>query len=325
MPAPVVVDANVLIRNVEYAIKNKRAGALFGQASKDYSLFTGIVLFAAAEVHDEALRHLLDVAARRDVSLDQVHVVWNKLILPNVRFVDLDPGVVDDPRVEAVRQLDAPDVHSAALVALLAPAILMTDNRKHFRPFGLPSFGEVNTDRVAIDLFGVGEYGLGVRGTLAVPALAGSVTVEGSRKVISKVGGDWAAVIGLLVLGAAVLFLTSERTRGLRAQVGDVARQVGPPLLELLERYTAASEGVGALAVEPEGERGALGIVARRLAISRPVMTTQEIVAELRNRGLRFDAPGRFETKTRAWLLLNSCFVEHQRGHWTLGYHAAET
>jgi len=89
MPVPVVVDANVLIRNVEYPIRTGRTGAMFGHASAHYSLMSGIVLFAAAEVREEALRHLPEVAERQGVSLDRVRAIWNELIVPRVRFVAL--------------------------------------------------------------------------------------------------------------------------------------------------------------------------------------------------------------------------------------------
>ena len=52
-------------------------------------------------------------------------------------------------------------------------------------------------------------------------------------------------------------------------------------------------------------------------------MTTREVARELHGRGFRFKGDGRFETRTRAWLVEQSCFHELSRGHWSLGYHAA--
>jgi len=42
MPVPVVVDADVLIRNVEYTIRKGWTGALLSRASGGYSLSTGV-------------------------------------------------------------------------------------------------------------------------------------------------------------------------------------------------------------------------------------------------------------------------------------------
>lgn len=323
MPVSVVVDANVLIRNVEYPIRTGRTGALLGHASTHYSLMSGIVLFAAAEVREEAIRHLPDIAERQGVSLDRVRTVWNELIAPTVRFVPLRVGSVGDPRVAEVHELDPPDAYTAALTALLAPSVLLTDNRKHFRPFALPSMKEVKTDAIAIDLFAVGEFGMGVKGTLLFPTLAGAVTIDGSQKVAAKLGSDVAALLGLLILGGVVLFLTTDRGRDLRAKLSDVARDVGPPLAEFVARSTAATERVGALAVEPMAIPDALAVIARRLAIGRSVMTTREVADELRRAGFGFDGGRKHDTATRAWLQREPCFHELSRGHWTLGYHEA--
>lgn len=323
MPVPVVVDANVLIRNVEYPIRTGRTGALFGHASSHYSLMSGIVLFAAAEVREEALRHLPEVAERQGVSLERVRAIWNELIVPTVRFVALRDGSVGDPRVEQVRELDPPDASTAALTALLAPSVLATDNRKHFRPLGLPSMKEVKTDAIAIDLFALGQFGIGVKGTLLFPTLAGAVTIDGSKKVAAKLGSDVAAVLGLLILGGAVLFLTSDRGRDLRTKLGEIAREAGPPLAEYLARNTAATERVGAFAVEPLGAPDALAHIARRLAIAQSVMTTREVADELRVGGFGFDRGTRHDTAARAWLEREPCFQEVARGHWALGYHDA--
>ena len=86
LPWPVVVDADVLYRNIDFAVRWGNPGALLGQASPSYSLIGGVVLFAATEVCDEAVRHMPDIARRRGVSLDVVDKAWRELILPSVRF-----------------------------------------------------------------------------------------------------------------------------------------------------------------------------------------------------------------------------------------------
>lgn len=226
LPAPVVVDADVLLRNVDYPIRTGRTGARLRQADSNYSLFTGVALFAAAEVGAEAIKHLPDIADRRRVSMEVVHETSNRLVVPNVRFVKLVSASSTDPRVEAVRNLDPSDAHSAELVALLAPAILATDNRKHFSPFALP---EAKTDEVAIDLSALADVGLGVRGTLLLPTAAGAVTIEGSKKLAAKIGTDGAFIIAPVLLGALALYMTSDRGRGLRAKLGEIAEEIMCP------------------------------------------------------------------------------------------------
>lgn len=55
------------------------------------------------------MRHLPEVAQRQNVSIEQVRRAWNQLVVPKVRFVPLDPRIVDDPRVADVQRLDTPD------------------------------------------------------------------------------------------------------------------------------------------------------------------------------------------------------------------------
>jgi hypothetical protein len=318
MPVPVVVDADVLIRNVEYTIRKGWAGALLGRASGGYSLSTGVVLFAAASAGGEAVRHLPEVAERQGVDLQTVRATWNSLIVPNVRFVELGGNALRDPRIEGVHPKDVP---TAVLVSLLAPAVLATDNRKHFRPFGLPD--GTKTDTVAIDLYAVGQYGTGVNSATLVPRLSGAMTVEGARRVSAKLGNDMTVLIGLVILGGLALFLLSERGRSFRAKVGKAAQEYGPSLMEWVAEGMTAGERVGEFAIERIGEPDALGVLARHLAVGQTMMSTVEVARELRRWGYSFRGQVRHETATRAWLVREPCFHELQHGHWSLGYQAA--
>jgi hypothetical protein len=317
LPWPVVVDADVLYRNIDFAVRWRNPGALLGQASRSYSLISGIVLFAAAEVRDEAVRHMPDIARRRGVSLDVVEEAWREMIVPSVRFVEVGADVVNDPRLEGV---DPKDLPSARLAALLAPAVLATDNRKHYRPFAIP---DTKTDAIAKDLFTLGRFGTGTKGVMLFPMLGSAAATEGSKKVIAKLGSDSAALIGLLILGGLVYFLSTDRGRSLRSRLGEVARDAGPPLAEMMANVTAAEDRVSAFAVDRVGDPNALALVARRLATGQTVMTTVEIADTLRMNGFGFDGSRAHRTATRAWLELTPCFCEADRGRWTLGYHLA--
>jgi hypothetical protein len=320
-PTPVVIDADVLLRNIEYAVKKGYPPALLGSLSGNYTLVTGVVLFATPQVIREATRHLPEVAERTETTEQVVRETWNRLVAPNVRVVPLADDAISDPRVQAVRKLHPPDAPTAALTVLVAPAVLATDNRKHFRPLGLPN---VKTDAVAIDIFALGQLGGGVTAAMLFPTLAGAATIEGSKKLIAALGSDRAAVVGLMALGGVALFITSGRGQSLRVSLADAARQAAPPLMAAFERSIAAGERVAAFAVEGLGEPDALALLARRLATGQTTMTTTDIVQELRLHGFHVNGGGRLETRTRAWLDRESCFHEVSRGRWTLGYYTAE-
>jgi hypothetical protein len=159
---------------------------------------------------------------------------------------------------------------------------------------------------------------------MLVPTLGGVGVLEGSKKLIAHAGKDGAALLGLLAAAGFWLFSTSARGRSARGRVSDAAREVGPPLAAKVERALAAGQRVEEFAVRRLDTADALAVVARRLAVEQSVMTTSEIAHELHRRGFRFKEDGRFETCTRAWLIERSCFHELSRGHWSLGYHAAQ-
>lgn len=314
-PPPVVVDADVLIRNVDYAVRHGHVGALTRHASTRYSLMTSVVLFASTDAAQEVQRHLPDIAERRKVEIDAVQRVWNESFAPAIRFVDVPDGIIDDPRIEGT---DPKDQHTARLVCLLAPAVLATDNRKHFKPFGL---ADTKTDEVAIDLAAVGQFVTGAKGAAVVPMATGALTINGSKKVIAKLGKGDALLLGVVLLGVLVLLLTSERGRAARTKLGEVAKEVGPKLAELMESVNAAGDRVHAFAIDQITEPGAVGLLARQLATERSVMTTVEVANWLKQQGLSFTTTGTHQTQTRAWLLGTPCFEEVTRGRWTLGHH----
>jgi hypothetical protein len=311
-----VVDADVLIRNVDYAVRRGYVGALTRHASTHYSLMTGVVLFASTGAAEEVQRHLPDVAERRQVDIDAVRRVWDESFAPAIRFVSVPDGIIDDPRIEGT---DPKDQHVARLACLLAPAVLATDNRKHFKPFGL---AHTRTDDVAIDLSSVGQFVTGAKDAAVIPTATGALTIDGSRKVIAKLGKADALLIGAVLLGVLVLFLTSERGRAMRTKLGEVGEEAGPRLADLVESVNAAGDRVHAFAIDRIIEPRPVELLARRLATEKPVMTTIEVADWLEQQGLRFSNERAHRTQTRAWLVRTSCFEEVSRGRWTLGHHS---
>lgn len=318
---PIVVDADVLLRNVDYALRQGRTGALIDSASGDYTLVTGVVLFATDRVLEEVERNLPKVASRRGVALAEAVGLWNEVFLPRLRIIEFDERLADDPRVEGVRDLHTNDAPTAALAVALAPCVLLTDNRKHFLPLGLP---DRPTDEVALDLHQLSQVVTGANGAFLISGLTGTAVIEGSKAVISKLGREGSILVGLVLVGLIYAFWRSDKGGRFREVIRDIARDAGPPLLQAVETGVALSEKVSALAIEPaETASGAFSVVAQRLAVEQTTMTTTEIAALLRYEGYAFPDEGDYAKRVRAWLVGSPCFFEIRRGHWTLGYHAA--
>jgi hypothetical protein len=316
-PPPVVVDADILLRNVDYAVRKGHPGALLGKASPRYSLLSGVVLFATTSVHGEAIRHLPEIADRREVPEDVVWSVWRQLVLPAVRFVSLEPGTVKDPRIEGVHPKDKP---TAELAALLAPSVLATDNRKHFRSFALP---ETATDEVAIDLFHVGQFTIGAKGVAIVPTAGGAALIDGAKKLSARLGTEVVAAIGLLMIVGAGYYLTRPRGRELSGKLRRAAGRAAPVVGEQMVAALQASERIEAFAVKGRAP-SPLGLLARQLAVGQSEMTTLQVSEMLRWHGCEFSGGRPHRTETRAWLEHELCFHEVARGRWALGFHAED-
>jgi predicted nucleic acid-binding protein len=319
IPAPLVVDADVLIRNVEYAVKKGYAPALLGRASGNYSLFTGVVLFATPQVVEETERHLPDVVARTG-NREGVARVWGEMFLPRIRIVPVDLGEIADQRIDGVKALHPNDAPTAALALLLAPAALLTDNRQHFLPFGL---AETKTDAVAIDAFAVGELGGGLQAASIVPRVSAMAAVEGSKKLVRALGPELTLIIGLILIGGFAWYLTTEKGQRMRGQLVEFGRTYGPPLMAEVEKRIEAGNRLTAFAVDEPEPPTPLNLIARRLAVRQSSMTSAEIVRELAMHSLSFRGAKNQVTAARAWLARHACFTEGPRGHWSLGFYKA--
>lgn len=321
VPLPVVVDADVLHRNVDYCVRRRFTPSLLAGASRNYTLISGVVLFATTRVQGEVERQLDEIADRRGVTCEEVIRVWNEVFLPRMRFVEISEQDFDDPRIEQVRALHNADAPTAALVVLLAPCLLLTDNRKHFAPLRLH---HERTDRIALDANELSRYYGSANVMALAPTVTGSMAIEGSKKVISTLGREAAVVIDLVLVGAAVLLWRSERGGQLRESAKQLAREIGPPLAEAATRALVLADQMAALAIEPPAPPdSALRFIAKILATRQTILTTAEISRRLREHGYRFVGPEAEATQVRRWLLAQDCFVEHQRGHWTFGHHAS--
>lgn len=311
MAPPVVIDADVLYRNLDYAVRRGYDGSLFTHAQQEIAQFSGVRLFAATEVHEEVVRHIPDIAEHRKTDLAAVERIWQERLAPCIRFVALRPDAVDDSRLKGV---DPKDLPSARLAVLLADSLLLTGNRKHYKPFMLPE-----SLSASLDLHKVAEFRMGAMGASVVPLTVGAITIDGAKKVTSKVGKTAALVILTIMVGGAIYLLNTERGRRLRAELSDMSQQAAPAISEYVTAASDAYQRIGGFTIEHENKIDALSLVARRLAVDVPLMTTIQVDERLRSNGFRFKGPKASRTQTRAWLTREPCFVEVARGQWQLG------
>jgi len=229
VPLPIVLDADVLHRNVDYCLRTGYTPRVLEAASTNYTLVTGVVVFATRRVQAEVERQLVEIAQRRGVTLEDVRQLWEKLFLPRIRFVEISAEDIEDPRVDEVAALHGADAPTAALAVMLAPCVVLTDNRKHFAPLGI---ADTRTDVIAVNANELARYYGSMNAMTLVPTVTGVMAVEGSKKVISTIGREAAVVIALLLIGAGVMLWLSEPGGRMREGAKKLAREIGPPLAE---------------------------------------------------------------------------------------------
>jgi hypothetical protein len=66
-------------------------------ACMSYTLVTGVVVFATRAVQEELERQLVEIAQRREVALEDVTHLREKLFLPRIRFVEISEKDIEDP------------------------------------------------------------------------------------------------------------------------------------------------------------------------------------------------------------------------------------
>ena len=64
VPLPIVLDADVLHRNVDYCLRTGYTPRVLEAASTNYTLVTGVVVFATSTVQGEVERQLVEIAER---------------------------------------------------------------------------------------------------------------------------------------------------------------------------------------------------------------------------------------------------------------------
>ncbi len=330
LPLPVVVDADVLSRSLDHAVRHGYEPAVVRHASPSYSTFTGITVFATREVVAETYRRFDEIAIARRIPVAHVERVWDEAFCPRIRVVNMSRvDAPSDGRVDDVARRDSDDAPTAKLAVLLAPCVLLTDNWDHFQAFGEkaphPTRSIDTTTGYALDVRDLGEFLGMLNAGMIPPRLAGVAVFEGGKALVRWVGRDVALAVAVMLLGGIVLYSRTDRGRQTRERLVEAAKELaaehGPAVGAAFEIGVQTAERLSAFAVAP-GAETLTALVARELAC-RGVMTTAAIADNLLWRGCRVGPASTHRRDVRAALVAQSCFWEPNRGSWTLGYHLA--
>jgi predicted nucleic acid-binding protein len=327
---PVVADANVLLRDVSKACRQRRRTILVTAAN------SGTVrLFCAQHVLDEVAEHAVEFATGRGVDPAMFLRLWEAEYLPLLHLVDPADGLLAPDEAERIALLDhgpparydPDDVPSATLALQLGAFFLTTDKKPLWAVYG-PGV-DLARHKEWLDILGaagdsgeLGELMNMVTGGSELAVRAGYAAVKWVWNNISPV-----AVVGLAAVATYSLWKASPATR---RRLLNGARSVGEFVGELyLEHQTSSQKFTSMMAQIPTWASLADTVPAEQVRARACMYTLARSPMPDRSAAeLAEDLPdlpvSTSEATVRATLRRHACFHEVYQGRWQIGYPARE-
>jgi hypothetical protein len=303
----VVADANALISD---AIRRSQGRFTL----MPFLAQRQLIQVVTAEHIDEKVYARLPVACRNaHADLASATAVYESLHRPLLRLVSIGDLMADDARVGVVALADEEDMPLAQLAVLLAPSLVLTQDRHLLDAgFGAREWGEclsLMKDLIELDamMWGAAD-GVVITGALTVHGVGGIVNLLRRSELVLGV------VIGLsIALGYQYRHQLREAPARLKERSGPVIERVLTGMSEAFERWEAADRQVRPRLVAPREVESLEAEVARvllqctepvgaaavhpRLPDGWRVLPVEQVMAVLR-------AQSAFEfTRGRGWTL----------------------
>lgn len=314
-PYPFVLDTNVLLKDIIHVVKSGELSALLAAAD-----LRAVRLFVAYHVPAEVDEHLGRFATVHGVDRDRAVEVWRDNYPDRLRVVQVPLKQIEDERLLAVSARDKDDIPTAALGVLLAPAVVLSEDRHLVDP----GIAEREWLTIALNAASQGRADAMVHGASLITSLAVNLTGEGIKTLVRYLGplprGVVRFLLGVLGVGVVVHSISEGGRNRRRQRVAATARVATPILQALVESMSAsqqAAEVIRGVLLQSGPETPLLLRVARAVAVLPEPGSAAEIARALREAGA---ASGRgLETTIRTELRASPMFREVVRGRWELG------
>lgn len=328
---PVVVDANVLFRDIAKACRQEHRTILVNVAN------SGTVrLFCTQHVLDEVAEHAAEFTSHRRIPLEAYIRRWESDYLPLLHLVDPEEGLLDPGEAERIAILDhgpaqwcdPDDVPSATLAIQLGAFFLSTDKKPLRAVYG-PGVDLKRHDGWVAVLGAAGnssEFGELLRPAIGISELAVRGGAAGVKWVWHNVS-PWAVAGIAAVAGFSLWTATPEARRRLLRGTGAVAGFVGELAVEqqltsaefnsMLACVPAWADLAQTVPAEVVRARACLHTLARS---PMPDRSAAELAADLPALPVSTS-----ETAVRKTLRRHGCFREVYQGRWQLGGPADES
>ncbi len=307
---PVILDTNVLLRDIRARLKNQKPTYL--QQAAGFGTFR---FFATERVFEEVAAKLPDFIRKYGLDVEMAQRVWINEYCPLIRFVEV-PDSHSDPRVAIVDAADSDDTPTAILTVMLSPALLLSVDHR--------SLGKA--ELATIEWFSMAEHAA-LRVTVGDSTFVSTETIfRASITSVWELGKGFIALwrtrpdIAILLSLVALIVADHVRNSGRARQVlddaetkaGEMLNRVGSEMAAHNLAMTALSQAM----VGPGKDRPVLDLVTHILAMEGPLSRTK-IIESFRRRGVEVsrDFPLALDS------LLRGCpvFVQGPSRRWEIG------
>lgn len=300
-----VLDADAILSSVDYQCRNgfrPRLPRLAGSRSS--------AVFAEDHVYGEVYRGLRKFSALTGIPEETMRGCWEDDYLPDIRWVETDGNGLTDARVAEVT--DATDRPTAVLASLIAPCLVLAEDKSLRRPGYAPDRWR---DAAGHGTNLIAGIELQTGGTLLIGGPPAGIIV-GGVKLGEKVGIPWWGSV-LIMAGIVYLILRSPDRRRTISDNVLPALEVGMTLME--EAYAQernATQSLKKVIFQPALPATSKQQVATVLARTREPLLAKE-VQELIEVHYEDEVPT--VTEVRAILTSGSEFAQPERYRWQLG------
>jgi hypothetical protein len=301
-----VIDSDALLPSIDNHCRTHSPSRILRIAESRSS-----VAFAADHVYGETYQGFEKLAKSSSASVDELRACFEEDSLPVIRWVTTPTEQIVDERVSLVT--DVTDIPTAQLASLIAPCLVLSQDKSLRRPGFAPDEWRPAAGHGADIVRAAGEQEGGAM-VMGLPVVG---VVGGGIKLGEAVGLPWWASLAIMGAGGYLILRSPDRRRTISEKVWPVVEIFFEMMAEAVAREQAATQELKGVLFEPAVPPTVKQQIATVLARTREPQLAQEIQAAIE---LHFDDdPPPTVTEVRDVLKASPEFTTVERYRWQLG------
>lgn len=302
----VILDADALLSSIDHHLVTGRSPRLL-QIGESNAAET----FASDHVHREVYRGFERMSLNRAFTAGDMRALFEERYLPVIRWVNTATDDICDSRVSEVT--DPTDVPTAQLASLIAPCLVLAEDRSLRRPGFAPAEWRPAAGHgvVIIEASGQQQAAVLVMGLPIVGLVGGGVKLGQALQVPSLV------TVALMAGGGYLLLRDPERRRTVGRKVWPVVEVFLEMMAEAMARQHVGERQLNEVMFQPAKSSTLKQQVATVLARTREPLLAREVQGRIEMQFIEQRTP--FVAEVWAVLREGSEFTQPDRHRWQLG------